>query len=233
LATTDDFAMRLLVVEDNADLAELLLQALGRHGFAADVMATAGDAEEAVSSAHYAAIILDLGLPDEDGLLLLKRLRKHGVQMPVLALTARSSVADRVEGLQAGADDYLVKPFAMEELAARLQALMRRPGDLLGEQLTVGDVSLDLQSRQVTVDGKPEPFSAREVDLLEILMRRSGRVVQKAFVEDHLFGLNAPAGSNAVEVAVHRLRRRLQGLDAQAAVHTVKGVGYFIAETKA
>ncbi len=153
--------------------------------------------------------------------------------MPVLALTARSSVADRVDGLRAGADDYLVKPFAVEELAARLQALMRRPGDLLGEQLTVGDVSLDLQSRQVMVDGKPEPFSAREVDLLEILMRRTGRVVQKAFVEDHLFGLNAPAGSNAVEVAVHRLRRRLQGLEARAAVHTVKGVGYFIAETKA
>ena len=178
--------MRLLVVEDNADLAELLLQALARHGFAADVMATAGDAEEAVSSAHYAAMILDLGLPDEDGLLLLKRLRKQGVQMPVLALTARGSVADRVEGLRAGADDYLAKPFAVEELAARLQALMRR----------------------------------------------AGRVVQKAFVEDHLFGLNAPAGSNAVEVAVHRLRRRLQSLEARAAVHTVKGVGYFIAEAK-
>lgn len=225
--------MRLLVVEDNADLAELMLPGLARQGFAADVMGTAADAEATVLSAHYAAMILDLSLPDEDGLSLLRRLRKTGAQLPVLALTARGSVADRVEGLKAGADDYLIKPFAMEELAARLQALLRRPGELLGENLTVGDVSLDLQSRQVLVRGKLEPFSAREVDLLELLMRRAGRVVQKGFVEDHLFGLSAPVGSNAVEVAIHRLRRRLQTLDAKAAVHTVKGVGYFIAEAKA
>jgi two-component system response regulator TctD len=224
--------MRLLLVEDNADLAELMLPALARQGFAADVMGTAADAEAAVLSAHYAAMILDLGLPDEDGLSLLKRLRKSGAQLPVLALTARGSVADRVDGLKAGADDYLIKPFAMEELAARLQALLRRPGELMSENLTVGDVSLDLQSRQVLVRGQLEPFSAREVDLLELLMRRAGRVVQKGFVEDHLFGLSAPVGSNAVEVAIHRLRRRLQALDAQAAVHTVKGVGYFIAEAK-
>jgi two-component system response regulator TctD len=225
--------MRLLLVEDNADLAELMLPALARQGFAADVMGTAADAEAAVLSAHYAAMILDLGLPDEDGLSLLKRLRKTGAQLPVLALTARGSVADRVDGLKAGADDYLIKPFAMEELAARLQALLRRPGELMSENLTVGDVSLDLQSRQVLVRGQLEPFSAREVDLLELLMRRAGRVVQKGFVEDHLFGLSAPVGSNAVEVAIHRLRRRLQALKAQAAVHTVKGVGYFIAEAKA
>src|ERR1700761_8813573 len=120
-------------------------------------------------------MILDLGLPGETGLTFLRRSRKAGAHLPVLALTARGSVADRVDGLKAGADDYLVKPFAMEELAARLQALMRRPGDLLGEQLTVGDVTLDLQSRQVLGAGKPETFSAREVDLLEILMRRGGR----------------------------------------------------------
>ena len=225
--------MRLLVVEDNADLAELLLPALARQGFAADLMSTAADAEQAVLGSHYAAMILDLGLPDEDGLTLLKRLRKAGAHLPVLALTARGSVADRVDGLKAGADDYLVKPFAMEELAARLQALLRRPGELLNENLVVGDVSLDLQSRQVLVRGQPEPFSAREIDLLELLMRRTGRVVQKGFVEDHLFGLTAPVGSNAVEVAIHRLRKHLQTLDAKATVHTVKGVGYFIAEAKA
>jgi two-component system response regulator TctD len=224
--------MRLLVVEDNADLAELLLPALARHGFAADLMTGAADAEAALANSHYAAIVLDLGLPDEDGLVLLRRLRKAGARIPVLALTARGSVADRVDGLNAGADDYLVKPFAVEELAARLQALLRRPGELLNESLTVGDVSLDLQSRQVVVAGKPAPFSAREIDLLELLMRRAGRVVQKAFVEDHLFGLNAPVGSNAVEVAIHRLRKHLQSLEAGAAVHTVKGVGYFIAEAK-
>src|ERR1700761_2452623 len=166
--TVDGAPMRLLVVEDNADLAELLLPALARQGFAADLMSTAADAEEAVLGANYAAMILDLGLPDEDGLTFLRRLRKAGAHLPVLALTARGSVADRVDGLKAGADDYLVKPFAMEELAARLQALLRRPGELLNENLAVGDVSLDLQSRQVLVRGHPEPFSAREIHLLDL-----------------------------------------------------------------
>jgi DNA-binding response OmpR family regulator len=224
--------MRLLVVEDNAELAALLLPALARHGFTADVMGSAANAEAAMATTGYAALILDLGLPDEDGLTLLKRLRKGGSSTPVLILTARGSVADRVDGLQAGADDYLTKPFAVEELAARLQALLRRPGEMLSQSLRVGDLILDPQSRQIAVAGRPEPFSAREVDILELLMRRAGRVVQKGYVEDHLFGLNAPVGSNAVEVAIHRLRKHLQALDAQAVVHTVKGVGYFIAEGK-
>lgn len=224
--------MRLLVVEDNLDLSELLSSALARGGLAADVMNSAAGAEEALASASYAAMVLDLGLPDEDGLALLKRLRKAGASLPVLILTARGSVADRVDGLQAGADDYLVKPFAVEELVARLQALLRRPGELLSKRLEVGDLALDTQSRQLLVAGRPESFSAREIDILELLMRRAGRVVQKSFVEDHLFGLNAPVGSNAVEVAIHRLRRHLQALEARAVVHTVKGVGYFIAEDK-
>ena len=224
--------MRLLVVEDNADLAALLLPALAKHGMAADVMGSAAHAEAAMATTDYAALILDLGLPDEDGLSLLKRLRKAGASTPVLILTARGSVGDRVDGLQAGADDYLIKPFAVEELVARLQALLRRPGQLLGQHLNVGDITLDPQSRQVAVGGRTQAFSAREVDILELLMRRNGRVVQKSYVEDHLFGLNAPVGSNAVEVAIHRLRKHLHALDARAAVHTVKGVGYFIAEGK-
>ena len=224
--------MRLLVVEDNLDLAQLLMSALLRNGFAADVMTSAANAEEALSSTSYAAAILDLGLPDEDGLSLLRRLRKTGSSLPILILTARGSVADRVDGLRAGADDYMTKPFAAEELVARLQALLRRPGEIVSERLQVGDLAVDLQSRQVIVAGRPEAFSAREVDLLELLMRRAGRVVQKSFVEDHLFGLNAPVGSNALEVAIHRLRKHLQTLDARATVHTVKGVGYFIAEEK-
>jgi DNA-binding response OmpR family regulator len=224
--------MRLLVVEDNLDLAELLISALLRNGFSADVMTSAANAEEAVASTRYAACILDLGLPDEDGLSLLTRLRRSGVSLPVLILTARGSVADRVEGLRAGADDYLVKPFAVEELVARLQALLRRPGEMLSRRLEVGDLCLDVQSRELMVAGRSQPFSAREIDLLELLMRRAGRVVQKSYVEDHLFGLNAPVGSNAVEVAIHRLRKHLQALGAQAVVHTVKGVGYFIAEGK-
>jgi DNA-binding response OmpR family regulator len=220
--------MRILVVEDQRDLADLLVAALRRNGFAADLMTTGRDAEEAVSQSEYAAVVLDLGLPDEDGLVVLRRLRRAGANLPVLILTARGSVADRVEGLQAGADDYLVKPFAVEELVARLHALMRRPGARLGDRLEVGDLSLDVETRQVFVRGEPQLFSGREVDLLELLMRRSGRVVQKAFAEDHLFGLENPVGSNAVEVAIHRLRKHLKAVGAQAAVHTVKGVGYMI-----
>jgi DNA-binding response OmpR family regulator len=223
-------SMRLLVVEDNLDLAELLISALVRNGFAADVMTSAASAQEALANSHYAAVILDLGLPDEDGLACLKRLRARGSNVPVLILTARGSVADRVEGLRAGADDYLVKPFATDELVARLQALLRRPGEILGKRLQVGELALDVEARQMFVSGRPESFSAREVDLLELLMRRVGRVVQRGFVEDHLFGLESPVGSNAIEVAIHRLRKHLQALDARAVVHTVKGVGYFITE---
>jgi DNA-binding response OmpR family regulator len=228
----DGNPMRLLVVEDNADLAELLCSALDRNGFSTDVMASAANAEEALASSSYAAVILDLGLPDEDGLSLLRRLRRAGLILPILILTARGSVADRVDGLQAGADDYLTKPFAVEELVARLQALLRRPGELFGQRIDLGALSLDLQSRQILVAGRPETFSSREVDLLELLLRRAGRVVQKSYVEDHLFGLHTPVGSNAVEVAIHRLRKHLQTLQARVAVHTVKGVGYFIAEVK-
>jgi DNA-binding response OmpR family regulator len=222
--------MRLLVVEDNLDLAELLISALMKNGFAADVMTSAASAEEALASLSYAAVILDLGLPDEDGLVCLKRLRQRGSNVPVLILTARGSVADKVDGLRAGADDYLVKPFATDELVARLQALLRRPGEILGKRLQVGELALDVEARQMFVAGKPESFSGREIDLLELLMRRVGRVVQRGFVEDHLFGLESPVGSNAIEVAIHRLRKHLQALDARAVVHTVKGVGYFITE---
>ena len=224
--------MRLLLVEDNLDLADLLSSALLKNGFAADLMTSAASAEEALASAHYAAVILDLGLPDEDGLSLLKRQRAKGSSVPVLILTARGSVADRVDGLRAGADDYLVKPFATEELVARLQALLRRPGEILGKRLQVGHLSLDVEARQMFVADRPENFSARELDLLELLMRRVGRVVQRRYVEDHLFGLESPVGSNAIEVAIHRLRNHLQALDARAVVHTVKGVGYFITEEK-
>ena len=224
--------MRLLVVEDNLDLAGLLISALMKNGFAADVMTSAASAEEALAGSHYAAVILDLGLPDEDGLVCLKRLRARGSNVPVLILTARGSVADRVDGLRAGADDYLVKPFSTDELVARLQALLRRPGEILGKRLQVGELALDVEARQMFVGGKPESFSAREIDLLELLMRRVGRVVQRGYVEDHLFGLESPVGSNAIEVAIHRLRKHLQALDARAVVHTVKGVGYFITEEK-
>ena len=224
--------MRLLVVEDNEDLAELLVKGLGAVGFAADLVATAGDARAALMTTRYSAVVLDLGLPDDDGLTVLFDLRDRNDSIPVLVLTARGGVHDRVTGLRSGADDYLVKPFAFEELVARVQALLRRPGDLLVRLLRVGNVAFDTLARQAFVDEQPQFFSAREVAVLEILMRRSGRVVSKKLVEDHLFGFSTDVGSNAVEVYVHRLRKQLADAGGKVQIHTIRGVGYLIAEDR-
>ncbi|MBV8472015.1 MAG: response regulator transcription factor [Hyphomicrobiales bacterium] len=222
--------MRLLVVEDNSDLADLLTQGLQASGFSVDVVAEGEPARLAMAVRRYAAVVLDLGLPDEDGLEVLSSLRRRGDSTPILVLTARGGLDDRVAGLRAGADDYLLKPFALEELTARLEALLRRPGEMLGRTLSVGELSFDLPGRQAFVRGRPLTLSARELDTLEILMRRSGRVVLKQHLEDHLFGLRAEIGSNAVEVQVHRLRRRLEPLQAGVQIHTVRGVGYMLSE---
>jgi two-component system response regulator TctD len=159
-------------------------------------------------------------------------MRRKGDATPVLVLTARDGVTDRVTGLREGADDYLVKPFAMEELVARLQALLRRPGNLLGRRLTFGNVSFDTEGRQVFVDGAARVFPARETAVLEILMRRGGNVAPKRLFEDHLFGLSGEVGSNAVEVYVHRLRKMLSDSGATLKIHTVRGVGYLMVEEK-
>jgi DNA-binding response OmpR family regulator len=222
--------MRLLVVEDNLELSRLLAHGLTAAGFSVDVVGAAEPARLAVETRRYAALVLDLGLPDADGLGLLRQMRARRDSTPVLVVTSRGGLDDRLTGLRAGADDYLLKPFALEELAERLRALLRRPGDILGRLLQVGDLALDTEARQVFVRGEPLLFSGRELALLELLMRRSGRVLLKQHLEDQLFGLDAEVGSNAVEVQVHRLRRRLEPLKARAAIHTVRGVGYLLAE---
>jgi two-component system response regulator TctD len=221
---------RLLVVEDNADLAELLAKGLGKAGFSADLVSTASDAQHVLATNHYVLILLDLGLPDGDGLSVLRALRARQVSTPVLVLTARGSTRERVTGLSEGADDYLVKPFAFEELVARIHALLRRPGALLGKSLRLGNITFDTVARQVLVDDAPAVLSARELDVLELLMRRSGRVVAKSHVEDQLYGLTDDVRSNALEVCIHRLRKQLADLGASVRVHTVRGVGYLIAE---
>lgn len=224
--------MRVLLVEDNPELVPLLVKGLAQGGLAADSVGTVADARRALGAMKYAAAVLDLGLPDEDGLALLREMRQGGNATPVLVLTARDGVTDRVAGLREGADDYLAKPFAMEELVARLQALMRRPGNLLGRMLTFGNIALDTEGRQVFVDGVPHTFPARETAVLEILLRRGGNVAPRRLFEDHLFGLSGEVGSNAIEVYVHRLRRMLADTGARVKVHTVRGVGYLMAEEK-
>jgi DNA-binding response OmpR family regulator len=221
--------MRLLLIEDNERLLGLTKSALARAGFDADGVTTAADADAALREIAYSAVVLDLGLPDQDGLVLLRRLRAAGNNTPILILTARGGVEDRVRGLDAGADDYLVKPFAQEELLARIRVLLRRPGGLLGQALDFSNLCLDTVSREVTIGGVPQFLSPREMAVLELLLRRAGRVVPKKVVEDHLFGLGGEVGSNAVEVYVYRLRKQLAEGGADAEIHTIRGIGYLIA----
>jgi two-component system response regulator TctD len=224
--------MRVLLVEDNPQLVPLLVKGLAQNSLAADAVGTVADARLALAAMKYVAVVLDLGLPDEDGLTLLREMRRKGDATPVLVLTARDGVTDRVTGLREGADDYLPKPFAMEELVARLQALLRRPGNLLGRKLTFGNVSLDTEGRQVFIGGMAHAFPARETAVLEIFLRRGGNVAPKRLLEDHLFGLSGEVGSNAVEVYVHRLRKMLSDAGATTKIHTVRGVGYLMVEEK-
>jgi DNA-binding response OmpR family regulator len=225
--------VRLLLIEDNERFAALLRQGLASAGFAVDVLTTAKDASAALETGRWDIVVLDRGLPDADGLDVLTDMRRRSDTTPVLILTSHGSLKDRVTGLQSGADDYLVKPFALEELVARLQALLRRPGNLLGLALRLGNLTLDTVARQVFVDERPIAFSAREIAVLEHLMRRSGRVVAKTLLESSLYGPSQEVGSNALEVHVHRLRRHLAETGASVEVHTVRGVGYMIGEGQA
>jgi len=224
--------MRLLIVEDNIELSRLVAAGLTAAGYETDVVSSAGEARDAVRSVSYAAMILDLGLPDGDGLSVLLELRRRTDPLPVLVLTARNGLQDRVNGLRSGADDYLAKPFALEELVARLEAILRRPGQLLGSSLNLANLVYDTESRQIFIDGAPRMFSSRETSVLEILLRRQGRVVPKKNVEDHIFGLTGDVASNAVEVYVSRLRKQLGEYGAKILIHTIRGVGYLMAEEK-
>jgi DNA-binding response OmpR family regulator len=222
--------MRLLIIEDEARIAELVQSALSRAGFAVDTVGTAADATATLEIGSYDIAILDLGLPDGDGIEVLAHARRAGIEIPFLLLTARDTVDDRVLGLNAGADDYLVKPFAMTELLARTKALLRRPGHALGILLEVGNVEFDSVGRAVRVGGKSLPLPRRELDVLEHLIRRAGRVVPKAVLEDKLYGNDDEVESNAIPVHVSHLRRKLLAAGATPEIHTVRGVGYLMEE---
>jgi DNA-binding response OmpR family regulator len=220
--------MRVLVVEDNVELVGLLTKALGRAGLDVDAARTVGDAEASLRTVSYAAVVLDLGLPDADGLSLLEQMRRRRDQTPVLILSARSGLDDRVAGLNKGASDYLAKPFATEELIARLQALLRREPGPGGPTLTLGNVSLKTEGRQTEVDGKMLSLPAREVDVLEVLLKRSGRVVSHDSLQGQVFGSSQDVASNAIEVYIHRLRKLLADAGANVQIHTIRGAGYLL-----
>jgi DNA-binding response OmpR family regulator len=222
--------MRILLLEDHSRLAEAIAKGLARFGFGVDAFSTAADGINAVKSITYGAIVLDLGLPDRDGLEMLGELRQNNSATPILILTARDGIEDRVAGLDAGADDYVVKPFAMTELAARLRALLRRPGQSLAAILRVGNLRLDVGARQVTVNGSTVHFSVREIEALELLMRREGQVISRGGLEDGLNGLSRNVSANSIEVLISRLRRRISAIDAGCSIHTLHGIGYLLKE---
>ena len=216
--------MRVLLVEDDPLLGDGLRAGLGQAGFAVDWVRAGSDAVHALDAEAVAAVVLDLGLPDLSGFDVLRRLRARGNKVPVLILTARDAVDDRVKGLDGGADDYVVKPVDLAELAARLRALIRRAGGEAAPALRRGQLELDAATRRVVFRGQPVELSAREFALLHELMRSGGRVLSREQLEERLYSWGHEIESNAVEVHVHHLRRKL----APGVIRTIRGVGYVI-----
>jgi two-component system OmpR family response regulator/two-component system response regulator QseB len=216
--------MRILLVEDDPLLGSGLRTGLAQQGFLVDWVRDGEAAAREARTDAYEALVLDLGLPRRDGIDVLTGLRREGRKVPVLVLTARDALDDRVLGLDAGADDYVVKPVALAELAARLRALVRRAHGHADERLEVAGVVLDPAAREVTRDGTPVALSTREFDLLHALMRNAGRVLTREQLEQHAWNWGHEVDSNAVEVHIHHLRRKL----GATLIRTVRGVGYTI-----
>lgn len=221
--------MRVLVAEDDPVIADFVAQGLREAGYAVDVASTGSEGLRLASGGGYDAAVIDVMLPGLDGLSLIEQLRAKKIQTPVLILSARHSVDDRVKGLQAGGDDYLTKPFAFAELLARLQALLRRAGATTEPtKLVGGDLSLDLLSRKVERAGRPIDLRPREFALLEYLMRHPGRVLSKTMILSHVWGYSFDPGTNVVDVLVSRLRDKIdEGFDTKL-IHTVRGAGYVL-----
>ncbi len=222
--------MRLLFVEDNEELAGYTAQGLRSEGFTVDLVSLGAHALGAVDNTRYDAMILDLGLPDMNGMHVLSHVRQKNADLPILILTARDGVEDRVAGLNGGADDYLLKPFELVELIARIKALLRRPGGALGLTLVAANLEFDTVGRELHVDNEAVILSRRELDMLEQLMRRKGRVVPKDVLEETVYGFGEEVASNTIEVAMHRLRKRLSSVHAAVTIHTLRGIGYLLEE---
>ena len=214
--------MRLLLIEDDPMIGRAVRQGLGDAGFTVDWVMDGRAAERALDNGVYDLALLDLGLPGQDGMAVLQGLRKRGNAVPVLVVTARDAVADRIAGLNAGADDYVLKPFDLDELIARVRALLRRHAGGGSPLLQCGPLILDPVRKQVSLKGETVHLSAREFSLLETLMQRPGAVLSREQLEDSLYGWTEEIGSNAVEVHLHKLRRKL-GADT---IRNVRGVGY-------
>jgi DNA-binding response OmpR family regulator len=221
--------VRLLLIEDNDRLAGLLGRLLLEAGFAVDTAATVADADAALAVMEYELILLDLGLPDGDGADILARLRRAGGQALVLVATARADLVDRVQTLNAGADDYLVKPFSPDELLARVRALLRRRGAAAAEVLSFANLEFDTRALRLTVGGAPVELPRREQSVLTALLRQPGKVLRREALERAIYSFDdADVTPNAIEAAVSRLRRRLEAAGAEATITAMRGVGYLL-----
>lgn len=216
--------MRLLLIEDDPELSDGLQQSLAQSGYAVDVAHTARAGHAACAATHYEMLILDLGLPDGDGLALLRNLRTEGMHAPVLILTARGDLGDRIAGLDAGGDDYLAKPFALDELEARVRALLRRGHDAVPQRVQLGNLSYDAGTRRVLVGDADLELTARELAVLEALLRRPRTLVSKEQLFESLYTWESDANLSAVEVHVSRLRKKLE--PASVAIRMFRGLGY-------
>ena len=214
--------MRILVVEDEPNLLRQLRETLGGSGYAVDSATDGEDGHFLGTTESYDAVVLDLGLPEIDGLTVLERWRKAGLTMPVLVLTARNSWSDKVAGLDAGADDYLAKPFQTEELIARLRALIRRSSGNASSELSAGPVHLDGRSGRVTLDGVPVKLTAQEFKLLSYLMHHKGKVVSRTELIEHIYDQDFDRDSNTIEVFITRIRKKL----GAELISTTRGLGY-------
>jgi two-component system copper resistance phosphate regulon response regulator CusR len=218
--------MRILIVEDDATLRDSVATYLRREGFAVDAAATGGEARELAAISPYDAVVLDIRLPDDDGFALCTAFRARRPAPRVLMATARDSLADRIAGLDLGADDYLVKPYALAELVARLRALLRRPNADAEVVWRVADLTLDPATRMAERGGRPIALTTKEYAVLEILMRSRGRVITRQYISEHAWDDNFDALSNVIDVYIGRLRRKIDGAGERPLLETLRGTGY-------
>ena len=219
--------MRILIVEDEPELAAVLIDALREARYAVDLASDGASAEELADLNSYDLVVLDWTIPPPTGIELLRRWRQAGLEMPVLMLTGRQGVSDRVDGLDTGADDYLTKPFSMVELLARVRSLLRRRERPL-PTLKAGNLELDPAGRQVTLDGQPLELTPKEFGVLEYLLHRVDQVVSRTEITEHVWDESFDAMSNVVDVVLYRLRKKIDGDSRQKLLHTVKGAGYIL-----
>lgn len=224
--------MRILIAEDEKSLNRILAKQLKASGYSVDCAFNGEEAYDMISMTDYDAAVFDVMMPKTDGFSLLKKIRSEGNNLPVLFLTARDSIEDRVEGLDIGADDYLVKPFAFEELLARIRVLIRKNSVSNSNIITVADLTVDISSRKVTRSGKDVILSAKEYELLQYLAVNNGIVLSREKIEDHIWNYDYEGGTNVVDVYIRYLRKKIdEGYD-QKLIHTVRGMGYVLREEK-